>query len=49
MNHSRRTQNSNQFRWKRVIALAGFLIIAAFFPRLRKTDQAEPMFLSNVN
>ena len=31
MNHSHATQNTNQFRWKWAIALAGFLIIAAFF------------------
>jgi hypothetical protein len=31
MNHSHTTHNTRRFRWKWVIALAGFLIVAAFF------------------
>lgn len=31
MNHSHTTQNTSKFRWKWIIALAGFLVISAFF------------------
>lgn len=31
MNHSHTTQNISKFRWKWIIALAGFLVISAFF------------------
>jgi hypothetical protein len=31
MNHEHSMQNNNRFHWKWLIALAGFLIIAAFF------------------
>jgi hypothetical protein len=31
MNHAHSTQNKKRFRWKWLIALAGFLAVAAFF------------------
>lgn len=31
MNHSHTPQNTSRFRWKWIVALAGFLIVAAFF------------------
>lgn len=31
MNHSHTTQKTRRFGWRWIIALAGFLIIAAFF------------------
>lgn len=31
MNHEHSTQDTKRFRWKWIVALAGFLIVAAFF------------------
>jgi uncharacterized membrane protein len=31
MNHAHLTQNTKRFRWKWIVALAGFLAVAAFF------------------